>query len=287
MTFQRSAGSRMHAIPVIGAKLKRTSCAFRAARTRPLRRASNLAQRMSSRVWRTWSTKRAMAGVVAIERPTPRGDSETRRASRIGVGASLRGFRVTKPMLSGRTHRPGFKIKFVRPHGPRLSAPSTCVIGPRECERYGAVLRELSLNPVPEVFEALAQNRPGYLKVFIYPDGDGRNGRKDPVVTVLSQFEPRVRQTAAKGRRCAALRSTRPRQSCAAAMRCLEFPPPTAVLPSTSRRRRNEGARAPVCDVLLGQSTRCEPRAPRRNDHGRRGRSNASPALRDRYRANW
>jgi threonine dehydrogenase-like Zn-dependent dehydrogenase len=30
-----------------------------------------------------------------------------------------------------------------------------------------------SLNAAPELFEALAQNRPGYLKVLLYPSGDG------------------------------------------------------------------------------------------------------------------
>ena len=30
-----------------------------------------------------------------------------------------------------------------------------------------------SLNAAPELFEALAQNRPGYLKALLYPDGDG------------------------------------------------------------------------------------------------------------------
>ena len=102
-----------------------------------------------------------------------------------------------------------------------------------------------------------------------------------------SASAPACGRSGATGRRCAALRSTRPRQSCAAAMRCLEFLPPTAVLPSTSPRRRNGGARAPTSGALLGRSTRSEPAAPRRNDHGHRGRSNVSPALRDRYRANW
>jgi L-iditol 2-dehydrogenase len=30
-----------------------------------------------------------------------------------------------------------------------------------------------SLNAAPELFEALAQNRPGYLKALLYPNGDG------------------------------------------------------------------------------------------------------------------
>jgi L-iditol 2-dehydrogenase len=30
-----------------------------------------------------------------------------------------------------------------------------------------------SLNAAPEVFETLTQNRPGYLKALLYPNGDG------------------------------------------------------------------------------------------------------------------
>ena len=95
-----------------------------------------------------------------------------------------------------------------------------------------------------------------------------------------------VQQTATKGRRRAAPRSTLPRQSCAAAMRYLGFVPPSAAASSASPRPRSEDARAPVCGALLGRSTRSGPGAPRHNDHGHRGRLNASPALRDRYRAN-
>ena len=50
-----------------------------------------------------------------------------------------------------------------------------------------------------------------------------------------------VRQTAARGRRGAEPSSTLPTQSCAAARRCLEFAPPSAVLPSTSQCRRKRG----------------------------------------------
>jgi hypothetical protein len=38
----------------------------------------------------------------------------------------------------------------------------------------GALLaRREDLNAAPELFEALAQNRPGYLKALLYPNGDG------------------------------------------------------------------------------------------------------------------
>ena len=37
-----------------------------------------------------------------------------------------------------------------------------------------------SLDAAPEVFEALAQNRPGYVKALLYPNGEDRTGRIDP-----------------------------------------------------------------------------------------------------------
>jgi L-iditol 2-dehydrogenase len=32
------------------------------------------------------------------------------------------------------------------------------------------------LNAAPDLFESLAQNRPGYLKALLYPRGDGGDG---------------------------------------------------------------------------------------------------------------
>ena len=47
--------------------------------------------------------------------------------------------------------------------------------------RIGACAQaRLSLDAAPDVFEALAQNRPGYVRALFYPNGKEATARNDP-----------------------------------------------------------------------------------------------------------
>ena len=67
--------------------------------------------------------------------------------------------------------RRGLKIKFVRRMGDDFPRAIDLVSSDRVNVRALVRHRE-SLNAAPELFEALVQNRPGYLKALLYPNGD-------------------------------------------------------------------------------------------------------------------
>jgi threonine dehydrogenase-like Zn-dependent dehydrogenase len=75
--------------------------------------------------------------------------------------------------LSGsEARRRGLKTKFVRRMGDDFPRAIDLVSSGGVNVRALVTHRE-SLNAAPELFEALAQNRPGYLKALLYPNGDG------------------------------------------------------------------------------------------------------------------
>ena len=63
--------------------------------------------------------------------------------------------------------------KFVRRMGDDFPRAIDLVSSDRLNVRALVTHRE-SVNAAPEIFKALAQNRPGYLKALHYPNGDGR-----------------------------------------------------------------------------------------------------------------
>jgi hypothetical protein len=76
--------------------------------------------------------------------------------------------------------RRGLKIKFVRRMGDDFPRAVDLVSSDRVNVRALVTHRE-SLKAAPELFEALAQNRPGSLKALLYPNGDsGRCDRLQP-----------------------------------------------------------------------------------------------------------
>ena len=74
-------------------------------------------------------------------------------------------------LSASEARRRGLK-KFVRRMGDDYPRAIDFVSSGRVNVRALVTHRE-SLNAAPELFEALAQNRCGYLKALLYPNGDG------------------------------------------------------------------------------------------------------------------
>ena len=105
---------------------------------------------------------------------SPFGFQDAVRASRIGGRVVRAGIPDddTYTLSASEARRRGLKIKFVRRMGDDYPRAIDFVSSGRVNVRALVTHRE-SLNAAPELFEALAQNRPGYLKALLYPNGDG------------------------------------------------------------------------------------------------------------------
>ena len=105
---------------------------------------------------------------------SPFGFQDAVRASRIGGRVVLAGIPDDDAytLAASEARRRGLKIKFVRRMGDDYPRAINLVSSGRVNVRALVTHRE-SLNAAPELFEALAQNRPGYLKALLYPNGDG------------------------------------------------------------------------------------------------------------------
>ena len=101
------------------------------------------------------------------------------RASRIGGRVVLAGIPDgdAYTLSASEARRRGLKIKFVRRMGDDYPRAIDFVSSGRVNVRALVTHRE-SLNAAPELFEALAQNRPGYLKVLLCPNGECGDERK-------------------------------------------------------------------------------------------------------------
>jgi L-iditol 2-dehydrogenase len=73
-------------------------------------------------------------------------------------------------LSTSEARRRGLKIEFVRRMGDDYPRAIELVTSGRANVR-GLVTRRESLKAVPELFEALAQNQPGYVKALLYPNG--------------------------------------------------------------------------------------------------------------------
>ena len=71
--------------------------------------------------------------------------------------------------------RRGLKIKFVRRMGDDYPRAIDLVTSGRVNVRAIVTHRE-SLDAAPELFKALAQNRPSYVKALLYPNGEDGDG---------------------------------------------------------------------------------------------------------------
>jgi L-iditol 2-dehydrogenase len=102
----------------------------------------------------------------------PQGFREAVLASRIGGRVILTGIpdgdSYTLPAAAAR--RRGLKIKFVRRMGDDYPRAIHLVASGRVNVKEVVTHRE-RLHKAPELFEALAQSSPGYLKVLLYPNG--------------------------------------------------------------------------------------------------------------------
>jgi len=78
-------------------------------------------------------------------------------------------------LSASEARRRGLKIKFVRRMGDDFPRAIDLVSSGRVNVRALVTHRE-SLNAAPDLFESLAQNRPGYLKALLYPNGEGCDG---------------------------------------------------------------------------------------------------------------
>jgi hypothetical protein len=105
---------------------------------------------------------------------SPLGFRDAVRASRIGGRVVLAGIPDddTYTLSASDARRRGLKNKFVRRMGDDYRRAIDLVSSDRVNVRALVTHRE-SLNAAPELFEALAQNRPGDLKALLYPDEDG------------------------------------------------------------------------------------------------------------------
>lgn len=103
---------------------------------------------------------------------SPFGFRDAVRASRIGGRVVLAGIPdgdvYTLPAAEAR--RRGLKIKFARRMGDDFPRAIDLVSSGRVNVK-AVVTHHESLHAAPEVFEALAQNRPSYLKALLYPNG--------------------------------------------------------------------------------------------------------------------
>ena len=108
---------------------------------------------------------------------SPLGFQDAVRASRIGGRVVLAGIPDGDAYtLSGsEARRRGLKIKFVRRMGDDYPRAIDLVTSGRVNVRAIVTHRE-SLDAAPELFKALAQNQPSYVKALLYPNGeDGPN----------------------------------------------------------------------------------------------------------------
>ena len=85
----------------------------------------------------------------------------------------MRAYRTVTPGSEAR--RRGLKIKFVRRMGDDYSRAIDLVTSERVNVRAIVTHRE-SLDAAPELFKALAQNQPSYVKALLYPNGEGGDG---------------------------------------------------------------------------------------------------------------
>jgi L-iditol 2-dehydrogenase len=111
---------------------------------------------------------------------SPFGFRDAVRASRIGGRVILAGIpdsdAYTLPGSEAR--RRGLKIKFVRRMGDDYPRAIDLVTSGWVNVR-ALVTHHESLDGAPEVFEALAQNRPGYVKALLYPNREWAPARND------------------------------------------------------------------------------------------------------------
>ena len=114
------------------------------------------------------------------------------RVSRIGCRVVLAGIPDgdAYTLSASEARRRGLKIKFVRRMGDDYPRAIDLVSSGRVNVRAMVTHRE-SLDAAPEVFEALAQNRPGYVKALLYPNGEDRTGRIDPRTSKSTARLPR------------------------------------------------------------------------------------------------
>ena len=110
---------------------------------------------------------------------SPFGFRDAVRASRIGGRVVLAGIpdgdAYTLPASEAR--RRGLKIRFVRRLGDDYPRAIELVTSGRVDVRALVTHRE-GLDAAPELFEALALGRPGYVKALLYPNGKDTDGRK-------------------------------------------------------------------------------------------------------------
>ncbi len=104
---------------------------------------------------------------------SPRGFCDAVMASRIGGRVILAGIpdgdSYVLPAAGAR--RRGLNIKFVRRMGDDYPRAIRLVASERVNVKVLVTHRE-GLKKAPELFEALAESRPGYLKVLLYPNGE-------------------------------------------------------------------------------------------------------------------
>ena len=112
---------------------------------------------------------------------SPFGFGDAVRASRIGGRVVLAGIPDgdAYTLSASDARRRGLKIKFVRRMGDDYHRAIDLVTSGRVNVRALVTHRE-SLTAAPELFEALAQKRPGYLKALLYPNGENGAGGIDP-----------------------------------------------------------------------------------------------------------
>ena len=80
-------------------------------------------------------------------------------------------------LLASEARRRGLKIKFVRRMGGDYPRAIDLVSSGR-VNISALVTHREHPRVAPELFEALAQGRPRYVKALLYPNGDGGDGRK-------------------------------------------------------------------------------------------------------------
>ena len=104
---------------------------------------------------------------------SPLGFADAVMASRIGGRVILAGIpdgdSYTLPAAAAR--RRGLKLKFVRRMGDDYPRAIRLVSSGR-VNVTAVVTHRARLQEAPELFEALAESRPGYLKALLYPNGD-------------------------------------------------------------------------------------------------------------------
>ncbi|HKI13695.1 MAG TPA: alcohol dehydrogenase catalytic domain-containing protein [Roseiarcus sp.] len=105
---------------------------------------------------------------------SPYGFRDAVRASRIGGRVVLAGIPDgdTYTLPAAEARRRGLKVKFVRRMGDDYPRAIRLVSSGRVNVKAVVTHRVGGLRKAPELFEALAQSRPGFLKVLLYPNGE-------------------------------------------------------------------------------------------------------------------